>query len=189
MKKFFALLIIAVLLIGISDLQAKKKQEMAIGGELGLAVPMGNFGDAANIGFGANFLFNYQINKEMSILGSIGYFKWGSKALNDFYDYSYSNVPLAGAFHYYFVGDGSLTPFIGGELSMNFFSWSVEAKSSVFGTSYSTSYSETRIGLAPFAGILMPLSPQIDFRATAKFHVISDLNYFSLSAGILYKLD
>ena len=197
MKKLLVLLILAVLLIGINDVHAKKKEEMAIGGEVCLAIPMGDFGYYLNtiniwpidasVGFGINGLFNYQISKEMSILGSIGYFRWGVNTGEISYNLSFVNIPVAGAFHYYFIGNSSFTPFVGGELSLNFSSSQVDQK--VGGINPIEGDSKTEIGITPFGGILYPLSPQINLRAVAKLHIISYLNYFSINAGILYKLE
>jgi hypothetical protein len=80
MKKVFAVLMLGVLLFGTASAQEFWGQgKMSYGAGAELSLPMGNLGDVAGMGFGGFGKFQYGLNQDMTIVGSVGYTMWGEK--------------------------------------------------------------------------------------------------------------
>ena len=60
MKKFLAVLFVVFLVAGFTNAQGK----MALGLNAGIALPMGDFGDGYDMGFGGNALFAYRASSK-----------------------------------------------------------------------------------------------------------------------------
>ena len=111
MKQLLFVLLLAVLFTGFINAQGK----MALGVQAGIALPMGDFGDVYDMGFGGTATFAYHINPMLDITGSVGYLTWSGKDL----DYTFSSVPVLVGVRYYF-GQGKFHPYVTGELGMHF---------------------------------------------------------------------
>ncbi len=93
---------------------------MAIGAGLVVSLPMGSFGDAANMGVGGTAAFELNFAPQISGVGQLGYISYGTDSKNT----SFSTVPLLVGIKYYVVPG---TDFYGiGQLGLNFFSTSTE---------------------------------------------------------------
>lgn len=180
MKRFIAMMLLAFALIGVYQSNAQKHivMPMYLGGEVGINVPMGDFGDAANLGFGGDAFFNYYFTPQVLLNASFGFFTWGS----DVEGVTFTNLPLMAGVLYEFNAKG-FTPYVGAEIGLNFFSGKY---SSGFGQTFSSS--KTKFGFAPTFGIVAPMSPDMDFRANLKFNVVEDANSFCICAGLRWKL-
>lgn len=77
-----------------------QKGEFSGGLELGL--PMGNFGDAANIGIGASARYEAPIQDKLNWTGNLGYLHFGSKGSGSGVSASYGMIPIQGGIKYYF---------------------------------------------------------------------------------------
>ncbi len=177
MKRFLAILLIAVSLTGLTNAQGN----MAIGAGLVVSLPMGSFGDAANTGFGGTAAFELNFAPQITGVGQIGYISYGTGSSNA----SFSSVPLLFGIKYYVVPG---TPFYGiGQLGFNFFSTSVETPSiSVAGFSFgggSYSASSTEFTFALGAGYEVPVSPMFSLDFSGTFNIISDFTNIQLRAG------
>lgn len=179
MKKLMVLFSICILIFTASELDAQKKGQgrMFLGGEAGISVPMGDFGDAVNMGFGLNALFHYFVIPNLAINTSLGYWTWG---YDGDVDGSLTDIPwFFGAF-YEFYGDG-FNPIIGADLGLHFLSGSdVEYQ----GITIYKGDSDTKFGFSPYAGAAIPISDGWDFRGILKFNIVEDGNHFNIQFGV-----
>jgi opacity protein-like surface antigen len=181
MKKFLLIALVAISVFVISSLQASSKEEMKIGGDIGIALPMGDFGDFANTGFGLNAVFSYFLNPQLAITGTLGYWSFGSKVDG----YSFSTVPLNGGIQYRF-NKGKFQPFVSAETLMFFNSVSYKY------LGYSASDSKTEFGFVPGIGAAFPLENDIEIRAAIKYTIIftsgSNTTFLGIMGGVHFKM-
>lgn len=150
--------------------------QMKAGGEVSLAMPMGDFGDGYGTGFGITGVFSYALNPQLLLTGSIGYISFGEK----FPGFSSSTVPLNGGIQYRFNPGQKFQPYIGAE-TLLFFS-SATIPTGFFASS--TSSSSTEFGFTPLVGAAFPISPTMEIRANLKYHVIFSSGYNTTFLGI-----
>ena len=178
MKKF-AFILIAVLL-SLTTVNAQNK--MSLGAGLVVSFPMGDFGDAANTGFGGTAIFELGFTPQLVGVGQIGYIAYGTES--DAVDFS--SVPLLVGVKYYFV------PGIGfygiGEIGFNFFSSSVEIPSIPGFSGGSTSATSTEFTFVIGAGYQLPVGSNVYLDFNGTFNLISDFNNFQLWAGAKFGL-
>ena len=192
MKKFAVLLIALLTIVAVTDTFAQKSKRGAyksgdqfIGGEVGLCVPMGDFGDVANIGFGLNGVFNYYLNSDMFLGAMIGYYTYTT----DVDGWSFSNIPIVGGFYYHLTTDGTFRTFIGGEIGINFVSTEVETITGynmmtgeyTYGT---ISSSDSKVSIAPCVGAVIPMSPKMEFVPKLRYTIMDGADSFVISAGL-----
>jgi hypothetical protein len=192
MKKILLALSIAVMAF------STNAQQIKLGGNLGLAVPMGDFGDVAGTGFGFSATGKYMLNEQMAVGANLGYYGFGEKEYSVGYGtvkVGYSIIPVTGLFHYYFLTEG-LKVYAGGDLG--FYS----CKATVTTPSYSAygytvaggtaSTSETKIGFAPTVGVEYPINDMLSFEGNLKYQYIATsgtaITAFGINVGILYNL-
>ena len=177
MKKILtALLLSAAIFTNINA-----QSDMAVGAGLVVSLPMGNFGDAANLGIGGTAAFELKFAPQITGVGHIGYISYGTESEA----VSYSTVPLLVGVKYFFQPNGGVYGI--GQLGLNFFSTTVETPSyeifgSSFGGSYSASSSEFTLALG--AGYEMPISSNWIFDVSGAFNIISDFTNIQLRAGV-----
>jgi hypothetical protein len=178
MKYFMAIFIFVVFAGTIS---ANAQNPMRVGGELGVQLPMGDFGDGANTGFGISGIFHYHLNPNLIIGGTLGYQSWGGKSDG----FSWSNIPIMGLINYMFATEG-LKPFVGGELGIN----STSVSYDIFG--FTGSESTTNLGINILGGVEQQLNENLSWRVNAKYNIIFDsednLSFLGINAGIMYHL-
>jgi len=155
---------------------------MHAGGQVGITLPLGDFGDAANLGFGLLGNFLYGLNTDIDLTGSIGYFSWGS----DIDNVSYSDVPLLLGGRYYF-NRGEFTPYGLAQLGIHFRSFDVASFSTQFGTFGGGSVSDTEFGLSIGAGFLYDIG-NLKLDVNGGFNIVSNQNNISIMAGVLLPL-
>ncbi len=185
MKKILTLFVAVFMLLSITEMNAQKRMTKPIylGAETGLSVPMGDFGDVANMGFLFQGFVNFFVAPNISLNGSLGYYTWGFDT--DVYDGSFYNIPLMFGAHYEIPLEG-FTPYFGAELGLNFVGSSdVE----INGFKVSSGDSETRFGFAPFFGAFFPVAPNIDLKGRMKFNIIEDANNFAIIFGARFKVN
>lgn len=178
--KYFLTLIALFVIVGTS--QVYSNNPMRVGGELGLQLPMGDFGDGANTGFGLSGIFQYDLQPQITVGGTIGYQSWGGKTDG----FSWSNIPIMGLVNYKFNTEG-LIPFVGAEFGLNMLSVTVD--SGFFG---SFSSSSTEIGLNLLGGVEQRINENLSWRVNAKYNIVlasgSNLTYLGINAGVMYHL-
>lgn len=163
-----------------SALAEGEKGDMAIGAGLELALPMGSFGDIAGTGFGLTGRFEYVYNPNITLMGTLGYIKWGGKDFG-IYKWSYSAIPIKGGAKYY-LDPAKKGLYGGGEIGLHLFSWKYEGTTG--GIPYSTSESSTELGLALVGGYEMPAGESLILDISARYEIISDLNFIGIRVGV-----
>ncbi len=175
MKKALAVLVVLFLLTGITNAQVGK---MAVEPNITLAIPLGDFADAYNMGFGGTVTFMYRVIPQMDLTGSIGYLRWGYKAT----DGSYSSIPFLVGARYYF-SPGNIMPYAGAELGLHFSSASFEIPTyTVFGQTYgggTASTSSTDFGLGFGGGALIKAGSNLTLDATLQYNLIASSGSYS----------
>jgi hypothetical protein len=179
MKSLLVTLLIVVSLVGFTSAQHK----MALGAGVIVSLPMGDFGDAANTGFGGTAVFEMNFMPQLVGIGQIGYISWGT----DLEGYGWSAVPVTVGVKYFFV------PGIGfygtGQLGLSFFSLDTPTFNiPLLGEVGGGSASETEFTLLIGAGYEVPVSPTVTLDFTGAFNVISDLNHITLRGGAKFAL-
>ena len=185
MKKILTLFAAVIMLFSITEMNAQKRMTSPIyvGGETGLSIPMGDFGDVANMGFLFQGFVNFLVTPNISLNGSIGYYTWGFDVEN--YDGSFYNIPIMVGGHYEIPLQG-LTPFFGAELGLNFVGSSdVEYN----GFQIAEGDSDTEFGFAPFFGAFFAVAPNIDLKGQMKFNLIDDGNNFAIIFGARFRMN
>ncbi len=181
--KYFAILFAVVALLATNTIEAK--DNMRIGGDVGIAIPTGDMGDAANMGFGLNGSFHYYIQPNLILGGTIGYYTFGGKEMEYFGETfngpDYNIIPIMGLINYKF-GNTGMIPFIGAELGFVNFGVSMESESD----------SEMYFGINILGGIEQKINDKLSWRATAKYNVImtdgSNATFLSISGGLYFKI-
>ncbi len=152
--------------------------KMYVGGQVGISLPMGDFGDAANMGFGFLGNFYYGINQNIDLTGSVGYISWGTDADGA----SFSNVPILVGGRYYFQRS-NFTPYAVAELGINNLSFTYD--SGFFGD-YSATSSDFGLGIG--GGFLYSLG-NMDLDVNAKINIISDSNNLTVFGGLRFPIN
>lgn len=184
MKQLLSVIVLTALFAGFINAQSK----MAVGIQGGIALPMGDFGDGFDMGFGGTGTFVYHINPMIDVTGSVGYLTWSAKEG----DVSFSSIPVLVGARYCF-GKDKLNPYVAGELGIHFSTVDIpEIVIPGFGTIGGGSESGSDFGFGVGAGILYQLSPKLDLDINAKFNSITgdggSSNYISIMAGVLVAL-
>ncbi len=178
MKTILSLLI--VVLLSFTSLNAQNN--MSLGGGLVVSLPMGDFGESANTGFGATAVFELSFMPQLVGVANIGYISYGT----DVDELSFSSVPLLFGVKYFFIpGVG----FYGiGQLGFNFFSASVDIPeiSGYGGGSVSTTSTEFTFVIG--AGYQLPVGSNVYLDFNGTFNLISDFNNLQLWAGAKFGL-
>lgn len=172
MKNIFTLLALVMTFLTFSA-----TAQISVGASVGAQLPMGDFGDVFNTGFGINGVAKYDVNENIKVGLNIGYNSFGS----DIDDVSASLIPITGLFEYYLPMEG-LKPYVGADLGF------YNIKLEVLGGSDS----ETHIGFAPTAGVLYDFTEQLSFVANLKYNFIDtdndNITYLGVNLGLVYKL-
>jgi len=172
---------VLIMLVGLTSFTlAQSKKEVGVG--LVVSLPMGNFGDAANTGFGGTAAFELQLTPQITGVGRIGYISYGTES-----NYvSFSSIPLLFGAKYFFMPNSGLYGI--GKIGFNFFSTSVETPSfNILGSSYgggSASTTSTEFTFVIGAGYEIPLNKSFMLDFAGAFNVISNFTNIQLRAGI-----
>jgi opacity protein-like surface antigen len=188
-KKVLMFLVLSFCLVTIT--QAKENQ-MAVGGNIILAIPMGAFGDAAGVGFGATGTFMYRVAKQIDLTGTIGFLRFGYSDV----DGSFKTIPILFGGRYYFT-PGKVQPYGAAEIGFHFSSYSIEVPSQTFfgqtiggGTQ---SASSTNFGLGFGGGVLVEVSKKLQFDGGLQYNLIttegSSSGYISFELGVAFGLN
>ena len=184
MKKILSVFVVLFLFTGLVNAQDR----MAIGFNAGIALPMGDFGDGYDMGFGGNAVFVYHTNPNLDITGSAGYLTWSSKVG----DFTFSSIPVLAGVRYLF-GKGKFNPYVAGEVGVHFTTVDIPEIEILGITVGGGSVSDTFFGFGAGAGFLMEVGKNMNLDVNAKFNSISSegssSNYVSVMAGLLFGLN
>lgn len=176
MKKLTTFLVALFLIAGISG---NVNAQIGIGANAGLAMPMGDFGDAYNMGFGGSVYGQYTLSDQMTLGLNIGYYSFGGKNLPANTDLSWSYIPVVADFKY-MLSKENFMPYLG--LGLGFYN----ASSKVELMGISVSASESKFGFAPMAGFWM--GEDFKWGANLSYNIVSDASYLGINIGIVYPL-
>jgi len=189
MKKFFALMVIALVLSLSLPASAANMGLKRMNGQLGLLFPSTeglSYGVGFQLGAGADL---GEITDNLHLVPSLSYWIMspdveGSSSL----DASASNFQIAVDLHYYLKDVKGL--YFGGGLSINFKSISIDYPPEIAGFigSSSSSGSETDIGVGLLGGYEMPLNNTTTGFAQLKYNIISDLNTLAIVFGVWFDM-
>jgi opacity protein-like surface antigen len=177
MKKLVSVLLLTFLFTGFINAQ----RNMSIGAGFVVSLPMGDFGDAANTGFGGTAAFEMEFMPQLIGVGQVGYITWGT----DVDEVSFSAIPILVGVKYFFVpGVG----FYGiGQLGLTIFSADTPEFVTPFGT-FGGSESSTEFTFGIGAGYEVPVSSTVSLDFTGGFNLISDANNIQFRAGAKFDL-
>ena len=183
MKKLFVVLVAIVLVASCASAQQFWGQgKMSWGGGAELSLPLGNLGDWAGIGFGPFGKFQYGLNENILLTGSLGYTYWTKK------DQGYGVSTSASAVTFLVGGKYNLSAQVGkgfyglGEIGMYFASYTWPNPLSAYyggGTTYSVS--ETNFVFVPGVGYEFG-----NFDVCVKFVLGTDVT--NIAARIAYQV-
>ena len=161
--------------VALMAVSASAQIKVNVGG--GLLFPMGDFGDAAKTGFGANVGGKYMLNEKMAVGLNVGYFMMGEK----FDGLKISVIPVSGSFSYYF-GEGAFKPYASAELGYYTTKVKIDA--------LDMDESESDLGFAPVFGVEYALSDKLALDVNAKYHYIMTedeaTTAFGINVGVLF---
>lgn len=176
-----AILVIICLWSNFAYSQAEQSN-MGVLLQAGVAVPMGDFDESAGLGAGGEATFEYLVNENLGLTGTLGYYEWGAKDdLPQGFDYSFSNIPLLIGGKY-FIPLGGFVPYAGAQLGLNFVS--VEQTVSEENIDLNLDDSSTEFGFSPLAGFRFLMPPNLAFDMTFKYNIISTEGSSANSLGI-----
>ena len=178
MKTFLSILF--VVLLSITSLNANNN--ISLGAGLVVSLPMGDFGDAANTGFGGTAILELGFMPQLVGVANIGYISYSTEAD----EVSFSSVPLIFGVKYFFVpGVG----FYGlGQLGLNFFSTSVDIPEIGGFGGGSASSTSTEFTFVIGAGYQLPVGSNVYLDFNGTFNLISDFNNLQFWAGAKFGL-
>ena len=172
-------ILVVLALFGFMTMNAQA--QMAVGGTVGLQVPVGDFGDEANIGFGFTIIGKYMVMDNLAVGASVGYSQFGT----DFDDINYSIRPITGLVEYHF-GDASIRPYIGADVGV----YTIKANVKTQGVK--ASVGDSFFGFAPTGGVTFGKSESLSFMINAKYNVMtthdSPSSWLGVNFGAIFQL-
>lgn len=182
MKKILAVMVVALCLVGTASAQ---QGAMSVGGGLNLGLPLGNFGNAAGFGFGFQARFQYGLNNDLALAGSLGYISFGEKN-----SASSSVFPILVSARYYFT-PGESRVYGQADAGLTSFSQTINFNFGGFGSG-SVTGSSTNFSLGFGGGYEMPIGDKLDLDLGAGYNVVlatgGSVSYISIRAGVNYAL-
>lgn len=185
MKK---LVLVLLAVLAVSTVSFAQKGSMAIGGDLGILLPMGDMGDVLSMGFGICPTFDYMMNEKLALAGTVGYVSWGAKEEIAGLETSFTDIPIKAGAKYY-LGAGGMKPYLLGEFGIHMLTASV--KGTIMGYSFDESASETDMGFAVGGGMEMPMGEKMKLNFLAQYESIFEdesFNNLVIKVGIKYAL-
>lgn len=150
MKKLFAIALATMVVAGLAfgqGMPGKGMMSLGIGGELSIPTAS-DFSDANGMGFGGSGRFQYGLENNVTLYGTIGYMYWPEKEDVSGFDYKLTGLEfLAGGKYGFGKGFYGLA-----ELGICSFTASVEYTDPFTGQSFSGDESESKFMLAPGVG-------------------------------------
>ncbi|MDD8019978.1 MAG: outer membrane beta-barrel protein [Acidobacteriota bacterium] len=184
--KVLAGVLCLVLVLATFGFSAQSQKKLNFYAGAGLQLPLGDWSDAADIGFNVQGGVLYPVYKMIDIQGGIGFFY--NTGGESYYDLKVSNIVISVDGRYnlplekvklFFIG-GLGTYFRHAKLTAEYPELMMDEYAVIQAVESSTT-NETNIGLRLGAGVAIGRH----FEATAMFHVVSDTNMLSL--GVAYR--
>jgi len=187
MKRIALIGFILLCSVAISSAQIGLK---AIGGGVGFTSVSFNSGTSTeslggfSIGAAANL---GELVPGLSLFSEVGY--WTASKTISGTDWSVSDFVINANVVYRFAAGGSVTPYAGGGLGLNFFSSTVEVPAvPPFFPGGTFSGSETQIGINLLGGASFALNDQMSIGGQFRYVISSDANHLMILATFMYSL-
>lgn len=190
MKKLFTVLFTFSLL---SQITFAQMNNMSIGLNGTLSIPIGDFNDIAKMGYGLSGSFFYELSERFEATGTLGFISWGADKIevaNTSVEAteSQTTIPILVGARYYFE-DRELNPYATAELGLHIFS-SPGTKSVINGFETDLTKGETNLnfGFGFGGGVVYELDSSIKVDGNLMYNVISaeqSLGHFALELGII----
>jgi opacity protein-like surface antigen len=182
MKKI-AYMFFAIALLSLVGGCAAYAQQMTLGVNGEVALPMGTFADVAGVGFGGTALFGYQIDPNLTLTGRVGYLTFAEKET----DWpTWSTIPILVGARYFFMPEGDMRVYGAAELGL----YSVSLSASVGDIDVSTT--ETKFGFSPSLGAQFKVGDNMNLDAHLNYSYISTegdaINWIGLGVGLEFGL-
>ena len=190
MKKLtLVVAVVALALIVSFNAQAQNKMAGSVGAEV--LIPMGNFSDAAKIGFGGTAEYEYYVQPNISVTGKVGYITWGAKTGDATgVEASFSGIPILVGGKYYFIPSGRTRVYGQFELGLFILSSTVKYTGPVAlaGFGGEVSGSSTEFTIAPAIGFEIPAGDKGAIDLSARFWgILSSGGSSNVGARAAYK--
>lgn len=193
MKKGLASLILAVMLVATSAVQAQADIGLkGIGGRLGFVSIESNIGSTLTFGAVADL---GTIIPNLGLQANVDFWTKSDEASSRFgtttatVKSSWRDITLSGRALYEFpVSSPTLTPFAGGGLAFHFYSFDVEYSDNInnpFFNDLDTSSSDLEIGVDLGGGAKFAMSPKMDILAEA-YYRIGGADHFAIAVALLF---
>ncbi len=148
--------------------------QIKVGANFGLQLPLGTFGDGADMGIGGNITGEYMITENIGAGLGFGYYSFGYKGVDE----SATVMPITASGSYYFLTEG-FKPYAG-----------VELGAYMLGSSFEGASTETYFGFAPVVGAQYDLTESFGLNANLKYnYILSEgdaTSTFGINVGVVY---
>lgn len=144
-----------------------------------VALPLGDFGNAYGIGFGATGKVFYGISEQGDITGSLGYIRFGMKEDQDMMSGNMGMIPIMFGYRHDFGG-------LYGEPQLGLMMLSSKVKFDDMGlglSSMSGTHSQTKVSFGLGGGYMFG-----DWDLGARFQIVDNLNFLGLRIGYNFSL-
>lgn len=170
MKQLLSVVLLAVLFTGFINAQS---QGISIGANV--ALPMGDFGDAANVGFGGTA--TYERSFAPNILGQVyaGYLTFGGDDIEGSDEtYSFSMIPIMVGAKYFFQPNKGF--YANAMLGVHLYTFDMP-EYDFMGVTYGGSETSTEFSFGFGAGYEVPVGGKNAVDLNAHYMLVSDANY------------
>ena len=178
MKKVMRLTILVICLLALPAM-VYGQGKTALSGGLELSLPMGDFGDLVNTGFGLTLGGVYHYQPQMDFMAYLGYISWGTESDN----FSFSAIPVQFGGRYFFMAKQDGGPYGGALLGIHM----LKSKSD-YGINGENSDTETKFSFAPLLGYELNIDEKMAIDFSARYQIVSDADYFGIRVGLNYGL-
>lgn len=172
MKKMVTILFAVILFTGFVNAQTK----MALNIGPIVSLPMGDFGDGANTGFGGTVIFEMEFLPQLTGTLQSGYITFGTEVD----EVSFSMIPILVGGKYYFVPDMGL--YGQAQLGVSLFKAETPEVVTPFGT-FGGSATSTEFTFALGAGYEIPVSSNFIVDIAGAFNIVSNANHITFRVG------
>lgn len=170
MKQFFIIIILAL------GLTFPATAQVSLGAGVAPAIPVGDFRQFTNVGFGFNLKGRYVISERLGLGLGVGWYNFNTP----YDEINYRITPITATIEYYFSSINQPTPYIGLDIGSYTFNY----------RDYIFRVSDPYFGLAPTLGISYPLSDQFLFDGNVQCSLIfsnfENTIYIPIHLGMRY---
>ncbi|MEI6508211.1 MAG: OmpW family outer membrane protein [Bacteroidota bacterium] len=175
-------------------------EDISVGANAGLAIPIGDFASAtkggATMGFGGGLHAKRVVDEKLTVGLDFSYFSFGGTDIADPISSSstkttYSIIPISVFAQWYLTTEG-FRPFVGLDLGYYMQTWKSDV--TISGITLGKTATYNKVGVAAFVGGAYPINEQIDVFGDVKYHYITEaasgigsFSFIGVEVGVDYK--